>query len=171
MFIFFRRCRWHRWQTFIREYLREFSKKFEKIPMRYSEARGTLIYEKNLKSKISCQTPFKPAKENKKTKTGLVFQWGCALCTVCSSLQFSPFSWVDICWLVGRYLLLPSPLRVPSSFLLLILSMFITMASVRGTGLKEKMQNVRKNCHEGLEWCVAKLLARLSAARCVPFSF
>ncbi len=28
------------------------------IPMRYSEARGTLIYEKNLKSKISCQTPF-----------------------------------------------------------------------------------------------------------------
>ncbi len=26
--------------------------------MRYSEARGTLIYEKNLKSKISCQTPF-----------------------------------------------------------------------------------------------------------------
>ena len=29
------------------------------IPMRYSEAWGTLIYEKNLKSKISCQTPFK----------------------------------------------------------------------------------------------------------------
>jgi hypothetical protein len=29
------------------------------IPMRYSEARGTLIYEKNLKSKISCRTPFK----------------------------------------------------------------------------------------------------------------
>jgi hypothetical protein len=29
------------------------------IPMRYSEARGTLIYEKKLKSKISCQTPFK----------------------------------------------------------------------------------------------------------------
>ena len=29
------------------------------IPLRYSEARGTLIYEKNLKSKISCQTPFK----------------------------------------------------------------------------------------------------------------
>jgi hypothetical protein len=26
--------------------------------MRYSEAQGTLIYEKNLKSKISCQTPF-----------------------------------------------------------------------------------------------------------------
>jgi hypothetical protein len=24
----------------------------------YSGARGTLIYEKNLKSKISCQTPF-----------------------------------------------------------------------------------------------------------------
>ncbi len=27
--------------------------------MRYSEARGTQIYEKNVKSKISCQTPFK----------------------------------------------------------------------------------------------------------------
>jgi hypothetical protein len=26
--------------------------------MRYSGAQGTLIYEKNLKSKISCQTPF-----------------------------------------------------------------------------------------------------------------
>jgi hypothetical protein len=30
--------------------------------MRYSEARGTLIYEKNLKSKISCQTPYKQMK-------------------------------------------------------------------------------------------------------------
>jgi hypothetical protein len=36
----------------------EFSKKIETIPMAYSGARGTLIYEKNLKSKISCQTPF-----------------------------------------------------------------------------------------------------------------
>ncbi len=27
--------------------------------MVYSGARGTLIYEKNLKSKFSCQTPFK----------------------------------------------------------------------------------------------------------------
>ena len=27
--------------------------------MAHSGARGTLIYEKNLKSKISCQTPFK----------------------------------------------------------------------------------------------------------------
>ncbi len=29
------------------------------VPMGYSGARGTLIYEKNLKSEISCQTPFK----------------------------------------------------------------------------------------------------------------
>jgi hypothetical protein len=28
----------------------------------YSGARGTLIYEKNLKSKFSCQTPFKGVK-------------------------------------------------------------------------------------------------------------
>ncbi len=27
--------------------------------MEYSEAQGTLIHEKKLKSKISCQTPFK----------------------------------------------------------------------------------------------------------------
>ncbi len=43
----------------IREYLREFSKKFEMILLGYSGAQGTLIYEKNLQSKISCQTPFK----------------------------------------------------------------------------------------------------------------
>ncbi len=41
------------------EYLREFSKKFEMVLMGYSGARGTLIYEKNLKAKISYQTPFK----------------------------------------------------------------------------------------------------------------
>ncbi len=46
-------------ETFIREYLREFSKKFEMVLMGYSGARGTLIYEKNLKAKISCQTSFK----------------------------------------------------------------------------------------------------------------
>ncbi len=33
-------------QTFIRDYLCEFSKKFETIPVGYSEARGTLVYEK-----------------------------------------------------------------------------------------------------------------------------
>ncbi len=38
---------------------RIFSKKFEMILLGYSGAQGTLIYEKNLKSKISCQTPFK----------------------------------------------------------------------------------------------------------------
>ncbi len=42
----------------IREYLREFSKKFKMAPMEYLGAWGTLIHEKNLKSKISCQTPF-----------------------------------------------------------------------------------------------------------------
>ncbi len=36
-----------------------FWKKVETIHMGYSGARGTLIYEKNLKSKVSCQTPFK----------------------------------------------------------------------------------------------------------------
>ncbi len=37
--------------------------------MRYSEARGTLIYEKNLMSKISCQTPFN---QNKNIDYGTV---------------------------------------------------------------------------------------------------
>ncbi len=36
-----------------------FCKKFEMVLMGYSGARGTLIYEKKLMSKISCQTPFK----------------------------------------------------------------------------------------------------------------
>jgi hypothetical protein len=33
-------------------------------PMEYLEAWGTLIHEKNLKSKISCQTPFNPLSVN-----------------------------------------------------------------------------------------------------------
>ncbi len=36
-----------------------FRKKVEMILMDYSGARGTLIHEKKLRSKISCQTPFK----------------------------------------------------------------------------------------------------------------
>jgi hypothetical protein len=39
------RCR-HRWCTLSREYLREFSKKFEMASMVYSDAWGKLIYEK-----------------------------------------------------------------------------------------------------------------------------
>jgi hypothetical protein len=35
-----------------------FRKNFEMVLMGYSGAQGTLIYEKNLISKISCQTPF-----------------------------------------------------------------------------------------------------------------
>jgi hypothetical protein len=46
-------------KTFICEYLRDFSKKFKIVLMGYSGAQGTLIYEKKMKSKISCQTPFK----------------------------------------------------------------------------------------------------------------
>jgi hypothetical protein len=44
----------------IRKYPREFSKKFENVLTGYSESREKLIHEKNLKPKISCQTPFKP---------------------------------------------------------------------------------------------------------------
>ncbi len=53
------RCRWHRWCTLSREYLREFSKKFEKAVLVYSEAWRKLIHEKNQKSKISWHCPFK----------------------------------------------------------------------------------------------------------------
>ncbi len=41
------------------KYLREFSKKFETAPLESLGAWGTLIHEKILKSKITCQTPFK----------------------------------------------------------------------------------------------------------------
>jgi hypothetical protein len=47
----------------IREYLRKFSKKFKTAPMEYLGAWGTLIHERNLKSKISCHTPFKWRKQ------------------------------------------------------------------------------------------------------------
>jgi hypothetical protein len=36
-----------------------FRKKFKTAPMEYLGAWGTLIHEKKLRSKISCQTPFK----------------------------------------------------------------------------------------------------------------
>ncbi len=56
----FRQCRWHRWSKLIREYLREFSKKFKKAPMEFLGSWGILIHEKKLEvEKISCQTPFK----------------------------------------------------------------------------------------------------------------
>ncbi len=41
------------------------------VLMGYSGARGTLIYEKNLKSKISCQTPFKCTDVLLKTSFGM----------------------------------------------------------------------------------------------------
>ncbi len=53
------RFRWHRWCTSSREYLREFSKKFEMAVIVYSHAWGKLIHEKNQKSKISWHCPFK----------------------------------------------------------------------------------------------------------------
>ncbi len=42
----------------IREYLHEFLKKFKTVLLEYLGARGTQIHEKNMKLKISCQTPF-----------------------------------------------------------------------------------------------------------------
>ncbi len=53
------RCQRHRWCTLSREYLREFSKKFEMAVLVYSGAWGKLINEKNQKSKISWHCPFK----------------------------------------------------------------------------------------------------------------
>ncbi len=41
-----------------REYLREFSKKFETVQVEYSGAGGKLIHEKNQKQKISWHCPF-----------------------------------------------------------------------------------------------------------------
>ncbi len=58
------RCRWHRWCTLSRVYLCEFSKKFEKAVLVYSDACGKLIHEKNHKSKISWHCPFNHADAN-----------------------------------------------------------------------------------------------------------
>jgi hypothetical protein len=52
-------CRWYRWCTLTCNYLREFSKKFLTILIRYSGARRKLIDEKNQKQKISWHCPFK----------------------------------------------------------------------------------------------------------------
>jgi hypothetical protein len=54
------------------------SAKFEMFLMRYSGARGKLIYEKNLMSKISFQTPFKGAVEQE---------------TFCLHFSFMNFIW------------------------------------------------------------------------------
>ncbi len=40
----------------------------------YSGARGTLIYEKNLKPKISCQTPFKGGQKSRLME-GFLLMW------------------------------------------------------------------------------------------------
>ncbi len=53
------RCQRHRWCTLSREYLSEFSKKFEMVVLVYSDASGKLIHEKNQKLKISWHCPFK----------------------------------------------------------------------------------------------------------------
>jgi hypothetical protein len=47
------RCQRHQWCTLSCEYLRKFAKKFKTVLMRYSGAGGNLIYQKNLRSKIS----------------------------------------------------------------------------------------------------------------------
>jgi hypothetical protein len=42
--------------------------------MAYLGAWGTLIYEKNLMSKISCQTPFKIKRENQTSSSKRLFK-------------------------------------------------------------------------------------------------
>ncbi len=53
-----RRCSWHRWWTFIREYLREFSKKFEMVSIGYAGIQGKLIYEKTESWKSRVRLPW-----------------------------------------------------------------------------------------------------------------
>ncbi len=57
------RCQRHRWCTSSREYLREYSKKFEMAVMVHSGDWGKLIHEKNQKSKISWHCPFNDSKQ------------------------------------------------------------------------------------------------------------
>ncbi len=58
IFLICHRCHRHRWSTLSCEYLREFSKKFEMVPLDYSGAGGKLIDVKNQKQKISWHCPF-----------------------------------------------------------------------------------------------------------------
>ncbi len=53
------RCHWYRWCTLTREYLCDFSKKFETVYMEYSGVGGKLIHGKNQKQKNSWHCPFK----------------------------------------------------------------------------------------------------------------
>ncbi len=53
------KCQLHLWCTLSCEYLANFRKKYQTALTRYSKAWGKLIYEKNLKPKISQHCPFK----------------------------------------------------------------------------------------------------------------
>jgi hypothetical protein len=53
------RCQWHRWVDFEFEYLGEFAADWGKIFMCESEAYGEMFDEKNCRSKISWDCPFK----------------------------------------------------------------------------------------------------------------
>ncbi len=53
------RCKWHQWCTLSREYLREFSKKFQMAAIVYSGVWWKLIHEKYQKLKILWHCPFK----------------------------------------------------------------------------------------------------------------
>ncbi len=58
VFFICHRCQRNRRSTLSCEYLRDFWKKFEMVPMGYSGAGGKLIHTKNQKQKISWHCPF-----------------------------------------------------------------------------------------------------------------
>jgi hypothetical protein len=66
-----------RWCTLSREYLREFSKKFEMTVRIYSVAWGNYICEKNQKSKISWLCPFKVLRGEERMISCSLTVWGC----------------------------------------------------------------------------------------------
>ncbi len=57
IFLCYRRCRWHRWQTCIRDYLREFSKK-SKWSQWHTQRPGGHWFSKKTWSRKFRQTPF-----------------------------------------------------------------------------------------------------------------
>jgi hypothetical protein len=112
-----------------------FRKKFEMVLMGYSGAWGTLIYEKNVMSKISCQTPNKDA-SNIKQKTNLDLQ-GHTCCTAevchlpyyppCFSLPatFKDYTFVtysECFWLLRLLQKSPHQIRIKKNALLLTCS-------------------------------------------------
>jgi hypothetical protein len=84
----FSRCHWHRWLSLLLNISANFRKN-SRWPPWYTQ--GELIHEKNLKSKIWCQTPFKEIKITFLRH----YEWYCSISTIKGTVQWE-LRWVKI---------------------------------------------------------------------------